>query len=213
MNLLAPLPDDLAAILRSLEESDREARSLLAELDEERFNWRPDARSWSVAQCLDHLNVGARLYVEPIRKALEAARLKGVLRRGPIQPGALERWFIRTMEPPPRRRLPAPSKIVPAARKSRDEVGEEWTRVQEQVRSLLNEAAPLDLNRTRFVNPFLPLVRFSVGTGFLVIETHERRHLWQARQVVAKMGSYGLVDKSNPSAAKRSTRESAPSAS
>ena len=180
------LPEDLAAILRGLEASDREARALIEEVDEERFNWRPDGRSWSVAQCLDHLNVGNRVYVGPLRDALETARQKGAWRHGPIRPGFFGRWFIRTMEPPPRRRLPAPRKIVPAARRSRAEVGEEWARVQAQVRDLLHEAGPLDLNATRFVNPFFPLVRFSVGTGFLVIEAHNRRHLWQARQVLAR---------------------------
>ena len=187
MSAPTTLPDDLAAILRGLEESDHEARSLIAELDEERFNQRPDERSWSVAQCLDHLNVANRLYLEAMWNAVEAARSKNAARRGPIQPGIIESWFIRSMGPQPRRRLPAPRKIVPAARKSRAEVEEEWTRIQAQLRALLHEAAPLDLNRTRFVNPFVPLVRFSVGTGFLVIETHERRHLWQARQVLAKL--------------------------
>src|SRR6185295_12357782 len=114
-------------------------------------------------------------------------RNKNALRRSPIQPGAIERWFIRTMAPPPRRRLPAPSKIVPAARKSRAEVGDEWTRLQARLRELLHKAAPLDLNRTRFVNPFISLIHFSVGTGFLVIEAHERRHLWQARQVLEQV--------------------------
>lgn len=184
---MRPLPDDLAAILRGLEESDREARALLAEVDEERFNARPDERSWSVAQCLDHLNTGNRVYLEAMQVAVEEARSKDVLRQGPIRPRVLERWFIREMAPPPRRRLSAPRKIVPAARKSRAEVGEEWTRIQGQLRDLLHEAAPLDLNRTRFVNPFLPLIRFSVGTGFLVLEAHERRHLWQARQVLGKL--------------------------
>lgn len=181
------LPDDLAAILQGLEKSDREAQALLAELDEERFNARPNERSWSVAQCLDHLNVGNRIYLEAMRSAVEEARSKNVLRQGPIRPRVLERWFIREMEPPPRRRLPAPRKIVPTARKSRAEVGEEWTSSQAGLRDLLHQATPLDLNRTRFVNPFLPLVRFSVGTGFLVIGAHERRHLWQARQVVGKL--------------------------
>jgi hypothetical protein len=180
------LPEDLAAILHGFEGSDREALAILEQTDEERFNWRPDERSWSVAQCLDHLNVGNRFYVESMRDALKAAKQKGIWRRGPIRPGFFERWFIRTMGPQPRRRLPAPRQIVPAARKSRAEVGEEWARVQGQVRDLLQEAAPLDLNATRFVNPFLPLVRFSVGTGFLVIEAHNRRHLWQARQVLAR---------------------------
>jgi DinB family protein len=181
------LPDDLAEIHRRLEESDREAKALIAEVDEERFNRRPDERSWSVAQCLDHLNVANRLYLESMAAAMEEARRKGAWRSGPIQQRALERWFTRSMEPPPRRRLPAPRKIVPAERKSRTEVGEEWTRIQARLSELIHEAAPLDLNRTRFVNPFFPLIRFSVGTGFLVIEVHERRHLWQARQVIEKL--------------------------
>jgi DinB superfamily len=178
------LPEDLKALQERLEQSDCEARALIAEATEEQFNWRPDERSWSVAQCLDHLNVANRVYLEPMRRAVDEGR--GSSRRGPIQPRTLERWFIRSLEPPPRLRLPAPGKIVPAAHKSRAEVGEEWTRLQEQLQSLLTEAAPLDLNKTRFVNPFIPLVRFSVGTGFLVIDAHERRHLLQARRVLER---------------------------
>lgn len=177
------LPEDLAAIQRGLEASDQEARALLAELDDERFNWRPDERSWSVAQCLDHLNVGNRVYLASMRPAVEDARRRGVLRRGPIHPPVLERWFIRSLEPPPKFRLPAPRKIVPAPRKTRAEVSEEWGRAQADLADLLREAAPLDLNAARFKNPFLPFVYFRVGTGFLVLETHERRHIVQARKV------------------------------
>ncbi|HEX4966445.1 MAG TPA: DinB family protein [Thermoanaerobaculia bacterium] len=185
------LPEDLAAIRRGLEASDQEARALLAELDDERLNWRPDERSWSVAQCLDHLNVGARVYLGPMRQAVEDARRRGVTRRGPIHPPVLERWFIRSLEPPPKFRLPAPKKIVPALRKTRAEVSDEWERAQAALAALLSEAAPLDLNATRFKNPFLPLVHFSVGTGFLVLETHERRHLFQARKVRSHPGFPG----------------------
>src|SRR3954451_2229837 len=77
------LPEDLAAIRRGLEASDREARALLADLDEERFNWRPDERSWSVAQCFDHLNVADRVYLASMRPAVEDARRREVLRQGP----------------------------------------------------------------------------------------------------------------------------------
>ncbi len=177
------LPEDLAEIRRGLEASDREARALLADLDEERFNWRPDERSWSVAQCLDHLNVANRVYLAVMRPAVEDARRRGVLRQGPIRPPMLERWFVRTLEPPPKFRLPTPRKIVPAFRKTRAEVSEEWGRLQADLADLLREAASLDLNAARFKNPFLPLVHFRVGTGFLVIEAHERRHILQAKKV------------------------------
>ncbi len=185
MIVAGALPGDLQEILTALDESDRRAEDLVRDLDDERLNWRPDERSWSIAQCLDHLNVASNVYAGPIREALERARRTGSVRKGPIQPGPFSRWFIATLEPPPKRRLPAPKKIVPAARKGKAEVMAEWRRAQSAVRDLLREAAGLDLNGARFVNPFLPLIRFSVGTGFRVIAAHERRHLWQAERVQA----------------------------
>jgi hypothetical protein len=92
---------------------------------------------------------------------------------------------VATLEPPPKRRLPAPKKIVPALRKSKAEVMEEWRQAQSAVKDLLREAAGLDLNGTRFVNPFVSLVRFSLGTGFQVLPAHQRRHLVQAERVKA----------------------------
>jgi hypothetical protein len=178
----APLPPDIQEILGALDDSDRRAEALVRDLDEERFNWRPDERSWSVAQCLDHLNVANLAYLDPMRTALNR---KGRVRRGAIQPGFFGRWFVATLEPPPKRRLPAPKKIVPAARKGRDEVIGEWRRIQAEVKELLRAGAAQDLNGIRFVNPFFSLIRFSVGTGFQVIAAHERRHLWQAERVLA----------------------------
>ena len=35
--------------------------ALLAALSDNQFYWSPDAATWSVAQCLDHLNMTARL--------------------------------------------------------------------------------------------------------------------------------------------------------
>lgn len=185
MTVAESLPADVQELLNALDENDRRAGDLVRDLDDERFNWRPDERSWSIAQCLDHLNVGNRVYLVPMREALTRARQKGAVRRGPIRPGPFGRWFVANLEPPPKRRLSAPKKIVPAAQKGKAEVMEEWSRLQAEAKDLLREAAELDLNRTRFVNPFISLIRFSVGTGFQVIVSHERRHLWQAARVKA----------------------------
>lgn len=40
-----------------------------------------------------------------------------------------------------------------------------------------------DINRVRFRSPFLPLLRFTVGTGLQVITRHNHRHLGQAERV------------------------------
>jgi len=182
------LPEDIQELLVALDANDIRAEELVRYLDDEPFNWRPDERSWSVAQCLDHLNAASRAYLPPMRTAVERALRAGSVRRGPLRPGVVGRWFVATLEPPPKRRLPAPKKIVPAARKARSEVMAEWARLQAEVKALLQESAELDLNGTRFVNPFLSVIRFSLATGFQVIAAHERRHLWQAARVKAHPG-------------------------
>jgi hypothetical protein len=182
----ASLPHDLVDVLRQLDAAEREAAALIQDLDDERINWRPHSAVWSIAQCLDHLSAASRVYLAAMEEAVAAARRRGWKRRGPVRPGAPSRWFLRQLEPPPRRRMKAPRKIAPIAstmRAGKAAVSEEFGRQQARVRSLLVAAADLDLNRARFANPFVPLVRFSLATGFLVIATHQRRHLLQAARL------------------------------
>jgi hypothetical protein len=54
---------------------------------------------------------------------------------------------------------------------------------QEAVRTFLRTYAGIDLAGTRFRNPFVRWIRFSLATGLHVIAAHERRHLWQAQRV------------------------------
>jgi hypothetical protein len=50
---------------------------------------------------------------------------------------------------------------------------------------LVNRAAPYNVNRIRFKNPFIAGLRFSVATGLQVLAAHERRHLLQAERIRA----------------------------
>jgi DinB family protein len=183
----SPLPDEIRQVLDELEANERRAEALVADLDTGSLNWRHDERSWSTAQCLDHLNVANRVYLEAIRPTIEEARRQGKRRQGPVRPGWFERWFVASMEPPPKRKLSAPKKIVPAFSGEKEVLLAELWRRHREIAGLLQEAADLDLG-VRFPNPFIPLLRFRVWTGFLVIPAHERRHLWQAEQLRKKPG-------------------------
>jgi hypothetical protein len=179
----APIPPDVQALLDQLQANGLAAAALERELAPEQLLWRPDASTWSIAQCIDHLAVGDRTYLEPLRKGVEEARGRGWMRQAPIRPGWLELKFIYSLEPPPKFRMPAPKKIVPALAKEPAAVWRDFAAVQAELTALLKAAADLDLNRARYVNPFLPLVRMRVGSGFQVITSHERRHLWQAQKL------------------------------
>jgi hypothetical protein len=48
----------------------------------------------------------------------------------------------------------------------------------------LRQANGLDLARAKVRSPTYAWLRFSLGSGFALMLAHERRHLWQARNVV-----------------------------
>jgi len=101
-----------------------------------------------------------------------------------ITPGWLARWFIRSyIEPSPRtKQAAAPKKIVPAKRVELS-VLDRFLRSNQAARELIHRAAACDVNRIRFRNPFIPVLRFTAGTGLQIIPAHERRHLLQAEAV------------------------------
>ena len=170
-----------ARLLSDLDEADQRATGLVQGLREEQLNWRPDPRSWSIGQCLDHLCVTNDVYLPPIAQALEGEP-KGAASE--ITPGWFGRFFLKkVVEPSPESsRLKAPKKIVPSSRIDTS-VLDRFLVGNRSVRQLIERAREYDVNRIRFRNPFVPLIRFTVGTGLKIVTRHEHRHLLQAQRV------------------------------
>lgn len=183
----APVEATLSPDLQSLEAGllavERDARALVDGLDEQRGGWRAAPGSWSVSECLDHLAVGNRIYLEAMRRAADGARSRQ--RRGPARPGLVGGLFVRTLEPPVKRllKMSAPRKIRPRPAPPLAETFAAFMASHADAVAFLREFATLDLAGIRFVNPFIRGVRFSLATGLHVIAAHERRHLWQAWRV------------------------------
>ena len=181
------LPPDLDAILKQIEIADRAADTLASRLTDEQLFWQPDGgRSWSVAQCLEHIATINVLYGDAVRGAVDRARRAGWTRKGPLAPGFFGRKFIASQEPPVKRRVSAPVRVRPGTRLTRTEILRRYHEAHERVKETIRAAAAIDANRATFPNPFLTLVRVRVATGLHVIPAHDRRHLWQAQQVTER---------------------------
>jgi hypothetical protein len=161
--------------------NDQTAQAVAAGLTDEQLNWQSAQGSWSVGQCLEHLCITNEAYLVSIYAALKGRSDSSVEQ---ITPGWFARWFIRSfVEPSPNsKRVSAPPKIRPAAHVDRT-VLDRFLSENRSCRELFVRTRGKDVNRIRFWNPFVPGVRFTVGTGFEIIAGHERRHLLQAERV------------------------------
>jgi hypothetical protein len=180
------LPGWCVRLVSELDETGARAVKLSKPLSPDQINWKPSPHEWSIGQCLEHLSMANETYVQAISDAL-ATRPTGAVEE--ITPGWFGRWFIRNyIEPSPAtRRGRAPKKIAPASQAD-PAILDRFLRSNAQVRALAHRAASYDVNRIRFTNPYLPLVRFTVGTGLLIMPAHERRHLLQAERIKASAG-------------------------
>ena len=181
----ASLPVDIRELHEQLDAAERDAEALVAGLSEEQGTGRTDPRSWSVAECLDHLATGNRVYLAAMREPGGRARGSARHRTRPAKPGLVGRLFVAMLEPPPKwwSKLRAPRKILPRASPPLSDSFGSFVASQAEVRAFLLAHADLDLSGVRFPNPFVRGIWFSLATGLHVIAAHERRHLLQAWRV------------------------------
>jgi hypothetical protein len=175
------LPAWSVRVIDELDAADRRANDLARGLRSEQLNWKPAIGVWSVGQCLQHLYVANEVYLPAIANALDNRPPSAVQ---DVTPGWFGRWFIRTyIEPSSRgRRARAPGRIAPVQQID-PSVLELFLRSNDAARDLVRRAAAHDVNRIRFRNPFIPLLRFTVGTGLEIVWRHQRRHLLQAERI------------------------------
>jgi hypothetical protein len=164
-----------------LSANDQTAQALAAGLTEEQLNWQPATGSWSVGQCLEHLCKTNEAYLASISAALKDKPDSPVEQ---ITPGWFGRWFIRSFaEPSPNsKRVSAPPKIRPEPRVDLA-VLDRFLSANKSCREFIVRTRGKDINRIRFWSPFVPGIRFTVGTALEIIPGHERRHLLQAERV------------------------------
>jgi hypothetical protein len=166
----------------------QDAEGVTYALTDEEFNWSPGPGRWSVGQCFDHLNAVDRSFLEKLGEAVADGRRRGLLGEGPYSYGAVSRWFFRLNEPPPKRRFKAPRKYAPAAAKPLAEVMPEFMSLHASLIGLLKQASGLDLARVRCPLPGLPILRLNLGMAFWSMTAHDRRHIYQAREICIAQG-------------------------
>ncbi len=154
-------------------------------LTDAQFNWKPAAAKWSIGDCFAHLNETAKRTVPTLDEMLARARRQGLTSDGPFVLGLVERMFIKSLEPPPRMRAKAPKRLqpIPATHRSLEAVSREFMEWQDAIDIRLERADGIDLTRVKGPSPAVPLIRWTLGAMLSITLAHERRHIWQAREV------------------------------
>jgi DinB family protein len=182
------LAPELDEFRRQFEQLANDADALVSPLSDTQFRWRPRPNAWSIAQCIDHLNVTARLYLPVLDEGIANAIRQGHYAEGPYAYWWFARLFVRMLEPPPRFRVKTPAAFQPPPARTRQEIMAAFRAYQVQYVDRLRQANGVDLACARVRSPVASWLVLPLGCGVAAITAHERRHLWQAGRVTKTPG-------------------------
>jgi DinB superfamily len=165
------------------------AQALVAPLDEVQLAATPLGGGWSVGQCFAHLDTVGRLYTDKLERAVHDAHKRGLSGTEPYRMGILGRLFVRSQEPPVRRKIGAPTAFLPSDLTPLEAFAR-YLDMHLNLADVMTQAEGLPLNRMKITSARL---RLNVFETFHATLAHERRHLWQVESIAATLENAALA--------------------
>ena len=150
------------------------------------FERRPKPGSWSVAECLAHLNLSADAYFPIWKKELDQAPNRGAGRTD----DRMDFWgyvLFWTLEPPPKFRFPASPSFQPLNTGPSEKILPGFLDRQKSIIEMIDRSRGVLIDKIKIASPFGRRVHYSLWSSFCVTAAHERRHLWQAERAAENL--------------------------
>jgi hypothetical protein len=181
---MTSLSASLASVRNELENTTARLHTLTDTMDDAAWRTRPGKDAWSVAECIEHLNLTSRAYVAIIRDGIQDGRARGLTDNAARNRLDIVGWmFVKMLEPPVKRmRVTTTPPFVPPAIDPRPNVVAEYNELQRKLIALMTEADGLALSKIKVASPFNARFRYNMYSAYRMIASHQRRHLWQAEQ-------------------------------
>ena len=148
------------------------------------LNFKTDPQSWSILECLEHLNLYGDFYLKELEKSL--------LNQKPVFPpplyksGIIGNYFANLMKVKNGRivKMKTPADKNPAGSQLSGTTIDRFLKQQEMLKSLLNQARNIDLVKTKVPISLTKYIKLSLGDTFRFFVYHIERHVLQAETVL-----------------------------
>ncbi len=155
----------------------------LLDLDTETLNYKSNAESWSVLECIEHLNRYGDFYLPELKDRIQNAQHTG---DGEFKSGWLGNYFANSMLPKEKGgQMKTFKSMNPVGSKLSKETLHKFIRQQQETLVLLEAANNVCLTKTKTGISITNLIKLRLGDTFRVVIYHNGRHLLQAERVLA----------------------------
>jgi DinB family protein len=170
--------------LVAAEAIEQDLRRLAAALTDDQFNAPTPTGGWSVAHCIEHMVLAGHAFLPKWDLALKEAGTKRLYGTAPFPYSLWYRFVLRALEPPYTIKTKTTRSLTPYSRPSIEDALRYFMVMHRELTRRIGLSVGLDASRARVQSPFVSWIWYPLGFSFDFALTHERRHLWQAWQVL-----------------------------
>lgn len=167
------------------------AVEMLLNRDESDLNLKAEEESWSVLECLEHLNRYGNFYLPEIAKRMADGNTKDV---ESFKTGWLGDYFAKSMLPKEKlNKMKTFKSMNPLGSNLNKSVVSTFKSQLEEMLQLLETAKGIDLTRTKTAITISSWIKLRLGDTFRVVIYHNERHMQQVERVLNVAESHLLT--------------------
>lgn len=160
-------------------------------LPDEQLYWKPNEKSWSIANIFEHLNAFHRYYIPVFNGKIANTRFNQPTETFTSSP--MGRAAYRSVKLGKvynvKRKLKSRKEYNPIFNDSlrSDNPITEFLDFQEQFKELLEKAKQVDLRKTKCPLSLRPVIKLNLGDSLLYLAYHTERHVYQAKHILNQL--------------------------
>ncbi|MEO5570119.1 MAG: DinB family protein [Bacteroidia bacterium] len=155
-------------------------------LSDAQFSWHPVPGKWSIAQCIQHINMLSRHWHKQFERVLK----NGIKSEntGEYTPGFLGKYILRVITPFPARKIKTPDMFQPHFMVNGKVAMEEFFDFQKRFTAMAEKLRQYDLEKNKLDSTVYQMIHLKLGDAFIINNQHTGRHLNQALSVMNAEG-------------------------
>lgn len=168
------LQDEVNVIIQTIQDE-------FMHLPLEELNWKKSEKSWSILECIEHLNRYSFYYQSRLK--MEMSKLPTIENDKPIKFSWLGKKNVNMVRPGNIRKIKTLRRMNPMNNRLSREVFSEFLSMQSSLLRIINNLNTVNVNRRKIRIESFRIIKMGIGETVVFLVEHQKRHLNQAKRV------------------------------
>src|SRR5260221_2208716 len=170
-------------ILQKGKEAKAKALREFSGISPEQFNCKPSTKSWSIAECFDHLFISDSLFFPQFREITEGNHIMTFWEKYSPLSSLLGNILKNQVQEEVKRKISAPKKLRPVTSDRILDLIDKYHKNFNIFLTYISSCKDLDIDKIIITSPAVGFVTYSLRDGLQFLIQHEHRHINQAIRV------------------------------